>query len=36
VEALLERRIDLVEVSAVRNPYLLSGIEESRQLVYAA
>jgi predicted nucleotidyltransferase len=36
VEALLGRRIDLVEVSAVRNPYLLRGIEESRELVYAA
>lgn len=36
VEALLRRRIDLVEVSAVRNPYLLRGIEESRELVYAA
>ena len=36
VEALLGRPIDLVEVSAVRNPYLLRGIEESRELVYAA
>jgi predicted nucleotidyltransferase len=36
VEALLQRRIDLVEVGAVRNPYLLRGIEESRELVYAA
>ena len=36
VEALLRRRIDLVEVGAVRNPYLLRGIEESRELVYAA
>ena len=36
VEALLRRRIDLVEVSAIRNPYLLRGIEESRELVYAA
>lgn len=35
VEALLQRRIDLVEVGAVRNPYLLRGIEESRKLVYA-
>jgi predicted nucleotidyltransferase len=36
VEALLGRRIDLVEAGAVRNPYLLRGIEESRELVYAA
>ena len=35
VDALLQRRIDLVEVGAVRNPYLLRGIEESRELVYA-
>jgi predicted nucleotidyltransferase len=35
-EALLGRRIDLVEVGAVRNPYLREGIEESRQLLYAA
>ncbi len=36
VEALLERRIDLVETGAARNPYLRRGIEESRELVYAA
>ena len=36
VEVLLRRRIDLVEVGAVRNPYLRRGIEESRELVYAA
>jgi predicted nucleotidyltransferase len=36
VEALLQRRIDLVEVGAVRNPYLRRGIDESRELVYAA
>ena len=36
VEALLRRRIDLVEVGAVHNPYLRRGIEESRELVYAA
>ncbi len=35
-EALLGRRVDLVEVSAVRNPYLRQGIESSRQLLYAA
>jgi uncharacterized protein len=36
VETLLERRVDLVETGAVRNPYLRQGIEESRELVYAA
>lgn len=35
-EALLGRRVDLVEVGAVRNPYLRQGIEASRQLLYAA
>ncbi len=35
-EALLGRPIDLVEVSAVRNPYLRRGIEASRQPLYAA
>jgi predicted nucleotidyltransferase len=35
-EALLQRRVDLVEAGAVRNPYLRRGIEESRELVYAA
>ena len=35
-EALLGRRVDLVEVSAVRNPYIRQGIEASRQLLYAA
>ena len=35
-EALLGRRVDLVEVSAVRNPYLRQGIESSRQLLYVA
>lgn len=36
VEALLEHRVDLVELSAVRNPYLRRGLEESRERVYAA
>ena len=35
-EALLRRRVDLVELGAVRNPYLRRGIEESRELVYAS
>jgi len=29
-------RIDLVEIGAVRNPYFLENIQESRTLVYAA
>jgi predicted nucleotidyltransferase len=36
VEALLGRPVDLVEVSAVRNPYIRRGIEASRELLYAA
>ena len=36
VEALLRRRVDLVELGAVRNPYLRREIEESREFVYAA
>jgi predicted nucleotidyltransferase len=36
VEALLRRRVDLVELGAVRNPYLRREIEESQELVYAA
>jgi predicted nucleotidyltransferase len=35
-EVLLQRQVDLVAVGAVRNPYLRRGIEESRELVYAA
>jgi len=35
-KALLQRHVDLVEVGAVRNPYLRRGIEKSRELVYAA
>ncbi|MFL5259173.1 MAG: nucleotidyltransferase family protein [Hyphomicrobiales bacterium] len=33
---LLEREIDLVEMSAIRNPYLRAEIEHSRQLLHAA
>jgi predicted nucleotidyltransferase len=35
-EAVLGRRVDLVEVGAVRNPYLRRSIERSRQPLYAA
>ena len=34
-ESLLQHHVDLVEVGAVRNPYLRRGIEQSRELVYA-
>ena len=36
LESLLGRRVDLVEASAVRNPYVLEGISQSREAVYAA
>jgi predicted nucleotidyltransferase len=36
LEALLGRRVDLVEASAVKNPYLRAGIERSREALYAA
>ncbi len=36
LSALLGRPVDLVEPGAVRNPYLRSSIERSRELVYAA
>ena len=32
----LKRGVDLVEPKALRNPYLLEGINSSRELVYAA
>ena len=34
LEALLDRKVDLVESGAVRNPYLLAG--SAREVVYAA
>jgi predicted nucleotidyltransferase len=33
---LFKRNVDLVMVSAVKNPYFLEGIERSRTLLYAA
>ena len=36
LEALFGRNVDLVELSAVRNPYLKASIEQSRENVYAA
>ena len=36
LEALLERPVDLVVASAVKNPYIRRSIEESRETLYAA
>lgn len=36
LERLFGRKVDLVEVSAVRNPYIRRNIEDSRVTVYAA
>jgi predicted nucleotidyltransferase len=34
--ALLGRSVDLVESGAIRNPYVLSNINQARELVYGA
>lgn len=36
LEHLFSRRIDLVEIAALRNPYIRSNIERSNEVVYAA
>ncbi len=36
LESLFGRRVDLVEIGAVRNPYLRREIEERQETVYAA
>ncbi len=36
LEAVLGRGVDLVEPGAVRNPYVLAGINQSREPLYAA
>ena len=36
IKTLLGREIDLVEVTAIQNPYLRAGIERSRELVYGS
>ena len=36
LERLFGRRVDLVEIEAVRNPYLRRSIEEEQETVYAA
>ena len=35
LEELLQRRVDLIEAAAVRNPYLQAGISQARETVYA-
>ncbi len=34
--ALLERPVDLVEPAAIKNPFVLEGVNRARELVYAA
>jgi hypothetical protein len=36
LESVLQRGVDLVEAGAVRNPYVLAGIDSAREVVYAA
>jgi predicted nucleotidyltransferase len=36
LQALFDRPIDLLESEAVRNPYLLQSVNETRVLLYAA
>jgi uncharacterized protein len=36
LSALLDREVDLVELGAVQNPYVLGSINRSRELVYAS
>jgi predicted nucleotidyltransferase len=36
LEDLFQRKIDLVMERAIRNPYFLRGVNQSRQVIYAA
>ena len=36
LQDLFQRNVDLVELKAVQNPYLLESLEETRTLVYVA
>lgn len=36
LEALFGRRVDLVMVKAIRNPYFLRAVNQTRQMLYAA
>ncbi|MGB2985810.1 MAG: nucleotidyltransferase domain-containing protein [Phycisphaerae bacterium] len=34
LEALFERRVDLVDATCLKNPYFIQGVNESRSVVY--
>ncbi len=34
LEDLLERKVDLIEYSAIRNPYFKEEVDETRELIY--
>jgi len=36
LQQLLGRRVDLIEARAIENPFILAGINQSRELIYAA
>ena len=36
LEALFNRKVDLITENSLSNPYLIESIEETKQLVYAA
>lgn len=36
IEALLARRVDLVEAQALSNPYFISAVEDTQVPIYAA
>ena len=36
LEEILGRAVDLVQATAVRNPYVMASINQNRELVYAA
>ncbi len=36
LESLFERKVDLVESKAMKNPYFIRRVNESRKLLYAA
>ena len=35
-ERIFQRKVDLVTLKAIRNPYFLRGVNETRRLLYAA
>ena len=36
LERVFQRKVDLVTLKAIRNPYFLRGVNETRRLLYAA